>query len=66
MKDHNDLHVWYLPSTLKFVDMDVTDLKGAGYRDGGSDAVLNYLYFFRDEINARIKAEKQAQKKAAK
>lgn len=60
MKDHNDL----LPSTLKFVDMDIADLKEQGYRDGGADATLNYLYFLRDEINNRIKATKKAQKVA--
>lgn len=58
MKDHIDL----LPSTIKFIKEDIEVIKEQGYRDGGTDATLNYLHFLRDEINAQIKKAKKESK----
>lgn len=54
MKTHED----YLPSTVAVIDMDIAALQ----ENGDSDSVANYLYFLRDEVNKRIKAETKAKK----
>ena len=50
MKDHND----YLPTTIEEIEYSIEQLK----EKGDADAVMNYLYFLRDEVNALIKKAK--------
>ena len=50
VKDHND----YLPTTIEEIEYSIEQLK----EKGDADAVMNYLYFLRDEVNALIKKAK--------
>lgn len=48
----------FLKTDVKSIDTSIDILGDAG----DSDAVANYLYFLRDEINKRIKAENRKRK----
>lgn len=63
MIDHNDL----LPALVSGIDghLDILADQPWARKDGGTDAKLNYLYFLRDEVNKRIKAENRKRKKEA-
>lgn len=54
-------HDYLLPALVKGLDQHLEIL-----RDNGEvDSELNYLYFLRDEVNKRIKAENNKRKKEA-
>ena len=62
--DHNDL----LPALFSGMDGHLEILADQPWarKDSGVDAKLNYLYFLRDEVNKRIKAENRKRKAVAR